>query len=314
MRFGFTTDWHLKINGYSSRIDDYQLSILNKVRDCYQHASTINLDFMINGGDTFDAPPLNSFDVVEMIHHLVDIFREYGKPTYFIIGNHDIYGNNPDRYKKSALRYLERMSNGLFVLVNDELELPDCVIHACHTYHSPMRLIPSVPPSDKFQIVVDHHLLHDKEESFNVISTKDIGKTNANLVLSGDLHCGYPFHYSDGTAYYNPGSLSRSSTHHIDRIVKMGVFDYYKLDLGWMIDFSEYIPKQRPGREIFKENIIQKKTKKLEIDSSTFINNFAEIKKRSVDIFQLLEAVSIQDKKPKELMDFIKEFKEVVKV
>ena len=100
-KFGFYTDVHL--TNKHIRIDNLAETCLNKLKECYDFAKKNNFDFMTCGGDIFNTEKIIDLHI---FLGLIEIMKGFGKPTYFIIGNHDIYGNSLNTYKNSSLNFV----------------------------------------------------------------------------------------------------------------------------------------------------------------------------------------------------------------
>ena len=306
-KFGYYTDPHLNGKGINSRLDDYPKTILGKLKEIYKVAETKNCEFMICGGDILDTWKIYSYDV---ILELIQIFTKSSIPTYFIIGNHDMYAGNIQTYPTTTLHFISEISNLLntnkLIPIIEPIELDECILYGCHTFDKPIEFVNKIEKNDKFQIAISHHLIHDKETHFDVISSKSFKNANIDLLLTGDLHSGYELHKRNNISFYNPGALARTSTHSKNRKVKMGMFT---IDNN-IFELEEYFPTQMDGDKVFKDDADTKEFYEIELDADEFIENFDEMKKASIDIFQLLQLAKGHYEIKSELMDYINKFRQ----
>lgn len=308
-KFGFYTDVHL--TNRHIRIDDVAETAINKLRECYSFAEKNNFDFMVCGGDVFNTHTVISLNI---FIGLIEVMYSFGKPTYFIVGNHDIYGNSFNSYKISPLNFIASAIPNLFIPIFDAIELDDVILYGCNTFNNLQYCIDHIPVNDKkFQVLVDHHMLYDKNiPNAQVIHLNDVGSNNADLILSGHVHMGYKLQKIGSTSYFNPGALLRTSYDLRNLEVKMGVIENegknFKIDL--------FFPKKVDGKLIFKENIFSgiekiaqmelKPQKDGAIDS---LKHFLELKESSLSVFDLLERIAIENNKDPKIMGFINKFK-----
>lgn len=306
MRFGVYTDSHLIGVSPEKRIDDYPKTILGKIDECYEIFQKNGADFALFGGDMFHSHRIYSYDVLS---DLIDIIIGFGKKTYFIIGQHDLYGYNKDTYEKSTLRFIEKRSNGFFELVEKNIERDDCIIHACHVFDDVKKELAGVGESDKFQIMLVHELLTNKSAMYDIIPTKSLPDNNVNLVLSGDLHDGYDFHQVGNTFYYNPGSLARTKNNKVNsqRKVKCGVFN---IDDNKNIDIKEFeLKSMLPCDEVFKKDILADVDNDYSINVEGFVNEIEKLDVETIEIFELVKIIGKQTEQNQSLIDYILKFR-----
>jgi len=309
LKFGLYTDTHLIGIGPEKRIDDYPKNILAKIRECYSEFKKHDAEFAVFAGDMFDSHRIYSYDT---INELLDIMEDFGKKTYFIMGQHDLYGYSKDTYPKSTLRFVEKRSRGLFELVVDNVELDNCIIHASHVYDKVAERLSSIEKSDKFQITLVHELLNNKTAMFDVVATNDLPDNNVDLVLSGDLHDGYDFHEIGGTSYYNPGSIARTKNSKSNRKknVKCGLFTVDKQSDGFHIDLKEVeLTSMLSAEEVFKKDMLEDIDENYSINVDEFVKEIEELDVETIEIFELVMIVGKQTNVDESLMDYIMKFR-----
>jgi len=316
-RFAFYTDPHLMGRVPLRRIDNFPKTILTKIDEVYRIAKEENCDFVLMGGDLFNCHKIYSYDL--MLEYL-RILRDSNLKTYFVVGQHDLYGYEKDSYSSSALRFVSDVSESSFLPISDKIELDECIIYANHVYENVLEKAASIPFSEKFQIILAHNLLSQEAGVvFDLITTKSIPKTSANLILSGDLHSGVPYHEVNGTYFYNPGALARLSYSKgdISKVIKFAIFEIKKgsasLFGDYNIELKEHeLKSARPAEEIFSKDAMEelKKASRQGTDINSFIKNMEQFEMEAVDIYHLLEMAGKQEGIDAVLLDYILKFRE----
>lgn len=309
-KFGFYTDCHL--TNHHIRTDNYSQSILNKLTSIYNYAKQNDFDFMTFGGDFFHT---NKVLDMKILVTVCQILKQFGKPTYVLIGNHDIYGNSLNGFHDSTLNLLCTILPDLFIPLLNPIQLQDIIIYGCNTFNDLDYTINQIVIDDnKFQLLLDHHMIYDKGiNGTTIIHPKQIGQNSLDLILSGHVHMGYKLYSYGRTSYYNPGSLSRTSKDLKDLKVSMAIIQTNKKNFK----LSNYYPQVLQGGLIFKQNIfsgIQKvvqlqKNQQHDIDSIQSFKKFQQLKYSSSSIFQLLQKLGIQHNTDKQIIKYINKFK-----
>lgn len=307
-KFGFYTDCHL--TNRHVRVDDIRDSILNKLSQIYRYAKQQNFDFMLFGGDFFHNEKVLD---LKIFVNVCEIMKQFGKPTYFIVGNHDVYGNSLNYYKQSSLNFIATLIPEYFVPLFDVVQLDDVILYGCHSYNDLEYTINSVQRrEDKLQIMLDHHMIYDKSiPNAQVVTPKEIGENNLDLILSGHVHMGYQIQTFGKTTYYNPGSLTRMSSDAKDMKVKMAVIN----NTGKQYTIEQYFPKILDGDLVFKENVFSgiQKIAKLEQNSESTdliqsLKHFQTLKASSSSIFELLNKIAVQQNVEQDVVKYINKF------
>lgn len=310
MKFGFYTDVHLMGSTPPRRKDDFPVVILQKIDEVYESCQSENVEFMLFGGDLFDKHRVYSYEV---LIGFLGILWKYKIKTYFVVGQHDLYGYNKDSYTKSALNFVTKCSRDYFVPISNKVELGDCEVYSCHVYNDFEEKVKSAETNDKFKILIAHKLLNDQVEMFDTVLTKNVEKNDFNLILSGDLHKGYAFHESKGTSYYNPGSLARLkyNDHNKNRDVKFGVFTVEKSKGEYEINLKEHFVKSaKPIGETFVEDeYVVEIEREVDLDVDKFVEEFEKFEKESINVFQLIDLVGKAEKVDSELLEYIRSFR-----
>lgn len=307
-KFGFYTDCHL--TNRHVRVDDIKDSILNKLSQIYRYAKQQNFDFMLFGGDFFHTEKVMDLKIFITV---CEIMKDFGKPTYFIVGNHDVYGNSLNYYKQSSLNFIATLIPQYFIPLFNTVELDDVILYGCHSYNDLEYTINSIQRrDDKLQIMLDHHMIYDKSiPCAQVVTPKELGQNNLDLILTGHVHMGYQIQKFGRTSYYNPGSLTRMSADAKNMKVKMAIVT----NEGKNFNIEQYFPKILDGDLVFKENVfsgIQKIAKLQEEKGSDdlieSLKHFQTLKASSSSIFQLLNKIAEEQKIEKDVVAYINRF------
>lgn len=299
VRFGFLTDTHFSVIRKNFRTDDYFESVLSKFRECYRHFQESGCQFVLHGGDMFDKYCSYSH---RMILGIRDVIMSSPVPTYVIWGQHDLLGYNRESGRNSNLSFLITICDGKLVEIKDMIELDGARVFASHVDQVPSDVLSSISPRyRKPSVCVVHALLYDQPSRFDTIDIRSLPRNGACLVLSGDLHCGYGRFEHEGTVYYNPGSLARTSRE--DRKPKCAVIELTPFMNRWDVTIEEYFPfcQDHPFPEE-KEEV----EKPEEMDSSDYIESFEKFKSESKDIFERLEKVGNEHGIDREILEYIK--------
>lgn len=311
VKFGFYTDTHLTNVKVKTRLDDYVTSMLSKIRFCYNKFEESGCEFVVHGGDMFDTHKVYSQD---LLLKLFCFFMTAKLPTYIIMGQHDLYGYNQKSYPDSTLYFLTQLCGDKIRMIYDKVERENCVLVASHVDQDVVRVIDDVERSSKPVVVIAHCLLTDRPKVYKTVPTDIIGKSKVDLVLSGDLHCGFPYHEKNGVGFYNPGALARTSTACRDRKPACGIITIEDFFNKHSVNVEHVEVACHGGNDVFvKEeeiDISDVKVNESLINADCLIEGFNELKRESVDIFTLLELAGKKKNIDVSILEYIKCFKD----
>lgn len=293
IKFAFITDTHID-NNYGNRLDDAQSSILSKIAQSYKLAEKNGCQFMIHGGDVFNRVSINE-KKNSIFNRLRKIIVSSKIPTYFILGQHDI-NYSFETYEKSSLKMLSESCDGKFELLKDEKNICGCRLVPSQVYDDVQEVCSKITHGNEPVVAIAHCLLYDAKKMFNTISVAETAlKTeNIDLVLSGDLHCGFKFQKHNKTYFYNPGSLLRKARDQKDRIPKLAIFTISEFFGEWQIDLKELELECMNGDACFAPEKTETKTveKNIEIAESNiedFTKELSNVEIKKLSIFEFLE-------------------------
>ena len=304
LKFGFITDTHFSVIRNNFRTDDYFKSILSKFQQCYRWLESNQAEFVIHGGDMFDKYRSYSHPMVRAVRKVI-----VNAPftTYYIWGQHDLLGYNRESGKGSNLSFLDGICDGKLVEITDRIDLPKCHLFASHVDMDAQERLSFIPKNlRKPAIAVAHALLYDGGKGFGTINVHGLKEVHADVVLSGDLHCGFDRVDADGTVYYNPGSLARTSRE--ERKPKCALIEMSPFMGGWDVQIEEFFPEcdEYPFPEQQEEIKVEVKPQ----DSEEYIEAFEKFKSETKDIYERLEKAGGELGIDKEVLEYIKSRKE----
>ena len=271
-------------------MDDFQGSILRKIEEVYEVSRNEGCEFVVCGGDIFNSHRIFSY---ELLGSAMDLICDSGLDTYTVVGQHDLIGYNRETFKSSTLAFVVDRCPSLRVIW--EPTTVGCVrLAASHVWEDPKDVGSHEMDRDFVNVLVAHHLLTDKDTVFDIVNTSDFvgwmkDEERYDIVLSGDLHCGYSVHEVDGVWFCNPGSLTRQSTNDRMRSPKFAIID---VEAGGIpiIDERELECAQK-GDVVFGESAAEIMRSDLKLNPSVFIREVEEFEAESVDIQELIQKV-----------------------
>ena len=235
MRILFLTDSHFTAKNPSSRLDDIQQVIIDKLLDIKKIIEDEKVDIVLHGGDMFHSPDVSN----QFTGKIAKIINSYNARMYVVPGNHDLYGYSYDTLANTKLGLLEKtgvveiLSREKPLILNDNgfiigVEAQEYHAHIDEDIYSDFK-INNI--NVDFNILLTHSMLLDKPFHKDVKHTliKDV-VTTADLVLAGHYHDGWKERKQGNTWFFNPGSLIRveASTSMINSIPKIVIFDIEK--------------------------------------------------------------------------------------
>ena len=311
-KFGVITDTHFDYK-YESRKDDTLTTLLDKTEQCYRFFEREKCDFVVHIGDLFDRHRIFNYDLLKRVR---GVFKNTYLKTIFIWGQHDLYGYARTTTEKSSLAFIRDISDGQLIPVFDKLELDNCVIYASHVDQDVKEVASSIPVYNKPVILMAHCLLTEKEEMFKTVSFDAVAGSNVNVVLSGDLHRGFPFQKREDIYFYNPGALARTDSSARDRKPHVACIEIENFLDGYLPLINEFYPKCPTGDEIFGESSMIEEVAVVNKESAvagSYIEAFKQFKTEAVDIYDMLEKIGTSKGVDKKILAMINQYKDKVK-
>jgi len=286
-KFAFFTDSHLAGESPRHRTDNFPKSIIEKQREIYSVAEAENCDFVAFGGDWFNYYRIFNYEVIA---DSMDIVCGSKLQTYLVVGEHDIYGHNMQTYPSSTLAFFVRRCGRMTVLW-EPVEVSGVVLHGKHEPDKMQDVLSKPKDIDKVNILVCHELITCNDAPFEMIKTDTLRNTGFDLIVSGDLHDGYPTHQVDGTWFVNPGSLARRATNDAHRWPQMAIISIEK---GQPPNVEiRRLKCGKPGSEVFGESIAEI-ARSGEVDTTTFTTELLKFEAESTDVYELVQKAGQQ--------------------
>jgi DNA repair exonuclease SbcCD nuclease subunit len=221
MRLLYFTDTHIRGTSPRGRTDDFFESMKRKLNEIIQIAEKNKVDYVLHGGDVFDRPNLSP----AVVREFARLFREFAVPVYAIAGNHDIYGHNPSTVDRTMLGLLEAFGILTLLKPKEHVVLTDGTYRVQLTgqaFHYDLDkrsatddyAISNHTESD-YCIHMVHGMLVEKALPEGVphtmISALLEMESDADILLTGHYHAGFPLQHKDNKYIVNPGSVARLS-------------------------------------------------------------------------------------------------------
>lgn len=297
MKLLYLTDTHIRGTNPKNRIDDYQKTLKEKLREVSNIIKEENIDYVLHGGDLFDRPDVS----VSIVSDFAKIFQSFGVPIYIISGNHDIFGHNPDTLDRTMLGLLCNL--GIMNLVNYkkiilekdirvELTGAPYVYSMDESSNRGNYIVDEVDNTCKYSIHMTHGFLIDKPFLKEVPHTliDDIRSTKADITLAGHYHFGFKTVKLDDKYFANPGALIRisNSKAEISRRPKVNIItleDEIKIE-------DRFLKCAKQGEEVLDRSEMERHQFK-GIKLAEFKESIdATSNYKSLDIFELLLKIS----------------------
>jgi DNA repair exonuclease SbcCD nuclease subunit len=263
MRLLYFTDTHIRGTSPRGRTDDFFDSMKRKLNEIIHIAKENKIDYVLHGGDVFDRPNLSP----AVVREFAQLFRKFPSPVYAIAGNHDIYGHNPATVDRTMLGLLEAFGVLTLIKQHDLIELTDGRIKLQLTgqpfhYDLDKRNIAddyAVTNQTKadYCIHMVHGMLVEKALPEGVphtmVSSLLEMQSDADILLTGHYHGGFPMQHKDSKYIINPGSIARLSNQQaeIRRIPQVVLID---LSTEVRIQFQKLTSAAR-GEDVFDRSI-----------------------------------------------------------
>ena len=289
------TDTHFDVN--SSRLDDLQATIINKLNQVAEITRTEKIDLWLHGGDLSNKPDVSRI----LTGEVAKAIRAIGKPMYVVPGSHDVYGYSLNTLPNSMLGLL--YSTGVVKLLyrGNPLKInvggKSIVIEGQeHTKNCELDLNSfRTDIKGDFNILIPHCMLlkenlmaHTGEP---VALTSQVAlATGANVVLSGHYHDGFDAHEIAGVKFFNPGSLLRTDAIQSNktRIPKVLILE---INDGALTNFYYKELRVSDGKLLFDYGINLKKnqnTKTLD----AFQQQLNSVNTKSINVLDTIDEVA----------------------
>jgi DNA repair exonuclease SbcCD nuclease subunit len=312
MKFLFFTDTHIRGTNPRARLDDFEKTLYNKFEELLSYVRLNNIDYVLFGGDLLDRPDVS----LSVMQKFIDVLNKFPKPIYMVLGNHDIYGQNPNTVNRTIIGILETL--GIVWILDDKpVELNDGKVKikitgSSFTYDIDVDSSKSKYVANKgecdYLIHIAHGMLMEKpfiKEVPHTTIDEIIQRTEADITLCGHYHTGYGIIKIENKYIVNPGAIVRinNSLAEIKRQPSFAIIDINE-------NISVYIEKLKSaprGEDILDRSFIkiQEQREILFNNIIQTVNTYGEFEMLSIN--QIVEEVakkeSIPDEIKKEVLD-----------
>lgn len=221
MRFLVVADTHLRGTSPQGRKDDFFATCRAKLEEVVGLTEQLGVDALLHLGDFFDRPDL----APGVVREFMLILRRCRVPVYGIVGNHDVYGHNPDSLPRTLLGLVETLG-ALRLLRRGEVELlggqgelkvqlTGAPFHHDIDSCDGADYVVAKDPRADVAIHMAHGMLVEKPPAPGMEYTlieRVAPRTEADLTLVGHYHLGYsrlPVEAAPGRLFANPGAMVR---------------------------------------------------------------------------------------------------------
>ena len=287
MKFLFFTDTHIRGNSPVSRLDRFEDTLKEKIKEVNNIGIKEEVDFYIHGGDLFDRPDV----AIRTVGEFGTLFQKFEKPIFIISGNHDIYGHNPNTLGRSMLGLLSELDVFHIIRKDEPIIVKD----------KDLKIQISGSPYVYNIDSEEKNLEKPFIESIAYSLIEEVQDDNIDIVLSGHYHTGYGKIKYNNTLFVNPGSLVRisSSKPERKRIPQVAIIEVNKEEVSCRL-----LPLKtaKPGSEILNIKRDDSELKRSNLE------NFKLLMRQNIDIDNydikdMLMDISKNENIPKPILD-----------
>lgn len=271
----FMLDIHADSTSPSSRIDDIQETLMEKLESVKTSCVSNNVKHLFIAGDIFNRVA-TTHGVVNQLGSKFLEFRELGISVYSILGNHDIVRNSLEAIEKSPTQtmfsfgVMKHLNLSTRVIINRKV-----MITPCDYTEYPV-------PADKsaqYNILLAH-MFYDASELMaderHNLTKKAIDKLGYDMVVLGHDHTEYPPVVQGKSTIYRFGAVLRGTAHSYNftrkpQFMVMKNLDSPSTDNVLMCEIAH-----RPYQDVASEYVLNKKTTQSVSGLQDVLSNLAE--------------------------------------
>ena len=303
MRFLFYTDSHLTGQTPRHRIDEYPQTLNIKLHEVYQIAREESCEFVAFGGDYFDSHRIFNYNVIS---EAMDAVGDCPVKTYAVIGEHDLYGHNPTTFSSSTLAFFAKRCPKM-VILNEPVSVSGVNLFPKHEWQPMAEALGYAVDKTQLNILICHELISDRPAMFEVVLTSSL-KSPYDLIVSGDLHCGFASHKANGTWFCNPGSLARKAINEAKRFPQVAIIDIEKGSAP-KIELRR-LKSGKEGSLVFGESLAEIAREHGAFEENTFAEEMLGYEADSANIHELIQISGKAKGIRKEVLDYLATKKE----
>lgn len=268
----FIADPHFTDKNPPNRIDNYLDAISLKFQESLEIAKNLKVDYVVILGDLFDTYEPSAI----VRNRVIDIiskgnnFNKWPFEIFLVVGNHDIYGKNPQTMDMTAIKTLEAVGLLKICDVSDK--------YGIYFGHYKNDIEKEKVDTDLPILAMHSNIVHTPAIFSDSILIKDFWTNENNkLVISGHYHAGYNIIKKEpGLFFANPGSLGRLSitdaNNHLIQIAMVELKDSEVYNIEYIALHSA-----QPCDMVFDMKTV-KENKKQKVDITEFINSIDNAK------------------------------------
>jgi DNA repair exonuclease SbcCD nuclease subunit len=277
--------------------------MLRKIAEVYEIAEREDCEFVLFGGDMFNAHRIFSYPV---IGGAMDVICDSDLMTYAVVGQHEVYGYNPKTLDSSTLGFFASRCPRYQILW-EPTEVGGVRLHPCHIWDD-IESKEVAPESDKKDVLIAHELFSDRKRVFETVQTKDFAGSPQcfyRLVVSGDLHCGFKPHSHSGTVFANPGALARRAMDEIKREPQVAVIEVRKGDVDDVKVNYVQLDSAKPGDQVFGQTILEIVKEVGDFDAREFVSEMDNFEVEAADVHELIQRVGQEQNVRQEVLTYL---------
>ena len=259
MKLMFITDTHFSSQAPLRRKDKWPDVCLEKLQATVDSAKKHKIDYILSGGDWFKAlvpePPYWLAREVKMI-------LNSGPPVISILGQHDVYGHNPDTFSRGVLGLLESSN---FRILEDIMFLEDGTVLKGFSHRD--SLLSEIVHPDAFKdcdIALVHAMVVPYPVAWDHVVYDQIVPHQA-IICCGDYHPGFL-----KSPILNPGSFMRLSIESIPRVPYLLRLDTVSESVCTF--WIQTVPTAKHSEDVFDMDRYEKD--KDSLDKAEVLSNF----------------------------------------
>lgn len=243
MKILVLTDTHIRGTTPQNRLDDFPVTLKNKLLEVKKIIEQKEVDFVLHGGDLFDRPDT----APSVVRDFIQILREFKAPIYTVAGNHDLYGHNPATLPRTMLGVLD-VSGIVSVIPVDQdqiIELDKVKLQLSgSSYHydldnseKPEAYLLQKQDDVDYAINIIHGMLLPRPFPIDLNYTliDNIKETEAEITITGHYHTGFGIKELTSNKYcLNPGSLVRIGAYpsELERTPQVAIIELTQENIG----------------------------------------------------------------------------------
>ena len=306
MKILFFGDPHFYSQTTTSRIDDYRVTSLAKLKTLLDLAVEHDITDVMTTGDFFDKYEVSYAYLNDLVSLLTE-FRDKGISVWSLIGNHDLPYNNMAYFKNAPLSLLFR--SNLVKHIKEKNEFIDPILHKQINVFgidfTKEAIVDSIKLDEGQTNILIMHYATENTVPGESIELKRISKFD--FTISGHDHAYYPpLTLNNGNTIFRPGSLLRRTKddYNLVRDIILYVFDSESNSMdAWVL------PNTKKASEIFKNEIFGEQNLNLYDNKYNELFNKEYFESEANNILEILDVlpVTVAKESKEAVIDYLKE-------